>query len=821
LDVIGDISHNGNLVSNNIFIKENLEVVKDTSINDLYIYGNVETSTQFNQLMTIGNDSIFGNVILDVIGDISHNGNLVSNNIFIKENLEVVNDTSINDLYIYGNVETSTQFNQLMTIGNDSIFGNVILDITGDIRHSGNLVSNNIFIKENLEVVNDTSINDLYIYGNVETSTQFNQLMTIGNDSTVGNIINIHGDINHNGSLFSKNTVFEGTLKCNDNTTIDKDLIVNGNISLNNGSINVQYDSNDFTISPFILYNLRDLSQNIQDVLDDISLNLDVRLNTNNHFIGDNTFTGNLTANAFNIIKEVNVIGDIKTFFNNYVGENKVGYFKAATFGSIKTSHNLICTGETVTEYIYNANEQNILSEGGYYNANAFFRLGEVPLGATTVKRVEGGRVECLDISMARLFNMYGNTIIHGTLDIPQTGHFIVNEEKFSSAELLSALKATLPNESGNTEYNTSTLFGNLVTFDANVIVNEELNIVRNIKLADNTLITQDILGNISGITEHVQFKLNDLTNSITTLQTEVQSSNQPTSVFENSVTFNGNVTVSEELNILKNIKLADSTLITQDILGNIAGITENVQTKLDELSSQISSSSFDTTGNIVIDGTLNVINDVCFNNTLQVDGNLLCGKDIALSEMNKIVWNANNGTGRIWCDNDPIHTDMNFDLYSSESGDKINTHFHFCRDPITGTNNKMINDHSTGTQGAIVFRIRRDGRVDCGGDIYATSFKSTSDYRMKENIEPIDDNYTVDNLRPVYYILKHSKEPHIGFIAHELQEHFPTAVNGEKDSENMQTVNYSELIPVLVKEIQDLKREVSSLKSEISILKT
>ena len=82
-------------------------------------------------------------------------------------------------------------------------------------------------------------------------------------------------------------------------------------------------------------------------------------------------------------------------------------------------------------------------------------------------------------------------------------------------------------------------------------------------------------------------------------------------------------------------------------------------------------------------------------------------------------------------------------------------------------------------------------------------------------------ENYTVDNLRPVSYELKDTKKPHIGFIAHELQEHFPTAVNGEKDGENMQTVNYLELIPVLVKEIQDLKKEVKSLKSEISILKS
>ena len=107
--------------------------------------------------------------------------------------------------------------------------------------------------------------------------------------------------------------------------------------------------------------------------------------------------------------------------------------------------------------------------------------------------------------------------------------------------------------------------------------------------------------------------------------------------------------------------------------------------------------------------------------------------------------------------------------------------------------------------------------QLTCDGAINGASFNATSDYRVKENVQTISgENYTVDNLRPVSYVLKESQEPHIGFIAHELQEHVPTAVNGEKDGEVMQSVNYSELIPILVKEIQDLKQEVRSLKQQV-----
>ena len=52
-----------------------------------------------------------------------------------------------------------------------------------------------------------------------------------------------------------------------------------------------------------------------------------------------------------------------------------------------------------------------------------------------------------------------------------------------------------------------------------------------------------------------------------------------------------------------------------------------------------------------------------------------------------------------------------------------------------------------------------------------------------------------------------------IGFIAHEVQEQIPFLVEGEKDGEKTQTVNYMALVGLLIKEIQELKKEVKVLK--------
>jgi cell division protein FtsB len=44
--------------------------------------------------------------------------------------------------------------------------------------------------------------------------------------------------------------------------------------------------------------------------------------------------------------------------------------------------------------------------------------------------------------------------------------------------------------------------------------------------------------------------------------------------------------------------------------------------------------------------------------------------------------------------------------------------------------------------------------------------------------------------------------------------------VNGEKDGEEMQSINYIGFIPLLTKEIQQLRKEIQKLKKEVTELK-
>jgi hypothetical protein len=115
--------------------------------------------------------------------------------------------------------------------------------------------------------------------------------------------------------------------------------------------------------------------------------------------------------------------------------------------------------------------------------------------------------------------------------------------------------------------------------------------------------------------------------------------------------------------------------------------------------------------------------------------------------------------------------------------------------------------------------KIICDSILQVTGALTAASYANTSDYRAKEDIKPLNlEEYSVDNLNPVHFKFKDSGKESIGLIAHELQEHYPFLVEGEKDGEQKQSVNYNGLIGVLIKEIQKLKSRITILENKIEI---
>ena len=118
----------------------------------------------------------------------------------------------------------------------------------------------------------------------------------------------------------------------------------------------------------------------------------------------------------------------------------------------------------------------------------------------------------------------------------------------------------------------------------------------------------------------------------------------------------------------------------------------------------------------------------------------------------------------------------------------------------------------SSGTQGKI--SGTGDGTVD---------YSATSDERLKENIEDTASKW--DSLKAIKvrdFNWKKSGRSDTGFIAQELNEHWPNAVSegGEDVSHDPWSVDYGKLTPILTKALQEAMEKIETLEAEVAKLK-
>ena len=108
---------------------------------------------------------------------------------------------------------------------------------------------------------------------------------------------------------------------------------------------------------------------------------------------------------------------------------------------------------------------------------------------------------------------------------------------------------------------------------------------------------------------------------------------------------------------------------------------------------------------------------------------------------------------------------------------------------------------------------------VYINSDLYVNgSIFNPSDANLKKDVTSVNREKTnnIINLNPVSFKFKEdikSKE-HFGFIAQDIEKIYPELV---KDSEmGYKTVNYIELIPILVSKIQEMDKEIKELKEKL-----
>ena len=126
-----------------------------------------------------------------------------------------------------------------------------------------------------------------------------------------------------------------------------------------------------------------------------------------------------------------------------------------------------------------------------------------------------------------------------------------------------------------------------------------------------------------------------------------------------------------------------------------------------------------------------------------------------------------------------------------------------------TSGDNKFVEFYTEGGTGT--FR----GSIDYNRASGVVRYNTTSDYRLKTDYKQFNGNSILDLIKVYDYQLKETGSRAYGVIAHELQEILPYAVSGVKDGKEMQGVDYSKIVPVLIKAIQEQQTQIEQLKNK------
>lgn len=134
------------------------------------------------------------------------------------------------------------------------------------------------------------------------------------------------------------------------------------------------------------------------------------------------------------------------------------------------------------------------------------------------------------------------------------------------------------------------------------------------------------------------------------------------------------------------------------------------------------------------------------------------------------------------------------------------------------------VNTATSGTRRQIDFfdgsSTSRKGSIETNGT--STTFNTTSDRRLKTDIQPISDGTEkLMQMQPVKHKWKADPDADAvhGFIAQDMQQIVAEAVSGEDGGDEMMSMDYGRITPVIVAALQDAHKKIEALEARLAEL--
>ena len=142
------------------------------------------------------------------------------------------------------------------------------------------------------------------------------------------------------------------------------------------------------------------------------------------------------------------------------------------------------------------------------------------------------------------------------------------------------------------------------------------------------------------------------------------------------------------------------------------------------------------------------------------------------------------------------------------------------------GTQFAFFDKTNTGVIVDFQYNSSQVGNIGIGTS--STTYNTSSDYRLKENVSAISDGITrVKQLKPSKFnwIVDDTNTPVDGFLAHEVSSLVPEAVSGEKDAVDSdgkiikQCLDNSKLVPLLTAALKEAITKIETLETKVAAL--
>jgi Chaperone of endosialidase len=523
------------------------------------------------------------------------------------------------------------------------------------------------------------------------------------------------------------------------------------------------------------------------------------------------------------------VLGDTITTINNLTLGNVAITSVSAAFPNGYLANSNVIVGTTTLTL-----GSTVTSINGLSLSNVTISSGNVTISNVTTTNVTATTANVTTANVGTLV-VIGDATVGGNTTV--TGNITAAKGTFTSANVTGTANVQVIAVTQNaTVAGNATVTGNVSaangTFtSANVSGTANVQIIavtQDASVAGNITATGNITGakgtftsaNVSGIANVVTLAV--VANATVGGNVSITGNISAANGTFTSANVSGTANVST-LAVISNVTIGGNATVTGNVSMNVATITTANVSGTANISTLVITANQTSLGNITATGNVTAAK-------LIPTGTSVTGNGLYLPAANALGLST-NGTNAVYID---ASQNLLVGTTSALSQTGRATFVSSGNALVTQVGNGQTGFQSTNTSGtaiyyAAIFGNNGNSFSTCGLISVSgttTVYAVTSDYRLKENIQPMTGALAkVLQLKPVTYQWKVDGSNSNGFIAHELAEICPQAVSGEKDalkedgSIMPQGIDTSFLVATLTAAIQELKALTDAQANTITSL--